>query len=148
MFKMIMTSIESFHRLLNILENSRLYSKLALDSSCRKSPANTIDTPPNGFALSLVSFSHWSSFFSSSSHMNKILSMINIFTSCHSLLSSSVSAPFFIKYDASHIIKPSTSVAADPVYAVNKNAWSLQSAPIRRSSDLESNEPRERFMGF
>ena len=51
---------------------------------------------------------------------------------------SLVSAPFFIKYAALHIIKPSTSIAADPVYAVKKNVRSSQSAPTARKNSKQN----------
>ena len=62
--------------------------------------------------------------------MNEILPMIRIWTSFHSCFCSSDNDCFVLLIKAAvHIVTPPNSEAADPVYAVKRNALSLHKMP-------------------
>jgi len=61
--------------------------------------------------------------------MNDISSMINTFTCIHIRLSASVNARSVHRNAALQIVIPFMTIAADPVYAVNKNVLSVHIEP-------------------
>jgi hypothetical protein len=124
-----MTFMQFYQCWLDELEYMSLNSVDPTGGSWRKSPAKIIENPPKGLFPSLMTLSLVSSVLRILSFMNDTSSTTRIRFSCHSFMSSRLSAFCLLRNAAFDIVIPPNNYAAAPVYAVNKNVVSLHMTP-------------------